>query len=85
MLDKAKHLVAKEKEWLLSQTGAPSLLCYHCNATTNVAGLIPDCDDDVMDEVRGRFKPSQTKSLTIRLSSKNGALVLGFSFASLSS
>ncbi|KAF8346001.1 hypothetical protein F5887DRAFT_145941 [Amanita rubescens] len=33
MLDKAKHLVAKEKEWLLSQTG-----------------LIPDCDDDVMDE-----------------------------------
>jgi len=85
MLDKAKHLVAKEKEWLLSQTGPSSFLCYHCNPTTYIAGLIPDCDDDVMDEVRECFKLSQTKFLTIRLSSKNGALVLGFSFASLPS
>ena len=35
MLGTAKHLLAVEKGWLLSQIG-----------------LIEDCDDDVMDEVR---------------------------------
>ena len=35
MVEYAKHMLAVEKAWLLSQIG-----------------LIPDCDDDVMDEVR---------------------------------
>lgn len=35
IVDMARHLLANEKGWLLSQIG-----------------LIPDCDDDVMDEVR---------------------------------
>lgn len=39
-LEHARHLLAVEKAWLLSQIG-----------------LIPDCDDDVMDEVCAPLAP----------------------------
>ena len=56
MIGMARHLLEVEKGWLLSQIGGyrHSLLDY-MYLKTDFAGLIPDCDDDVMDEVSSAF------------------------------
>jgi hypothetical protein len=55
MTSMANHLLHMEKAWLLSQIGAYMYTCSNWHALliqqSSVSGLIPDCDDDVMDEV----------------------------------
>ena len=48
-------------------------------------GLIPDCDDDVMDEVRlsSLLAGNNLVRFIINEYSKNGALVLGYFWGSL--
>jgi hypothetical protein len=75
MVEMARHMLAVEKGWLLSQIG-----------------LIEDCDDDVMDEVRPPFPRARAhtiRSLAVivrpRTRSKNGARARGCCCRSLSS
>ena len=51
MIAKVKQLLAVEKGWLLSQIGILFYFLDVCDIDID-KGLIPDCDDDVMDEVR---------------------------------
>ena len=46
----AKHMLQVEQGWLLSQIGK-AYLAFVMPVLTECKGLIPDCDDDVMDEV----------------------------------
>jgi hypothetical protein len=48
----AKHMLAVEKGWILSRIGKPCSSVLKIFPLTVPEGLIPDCDDDVMDEVR---------------------------------
>lgn len=54
MIHTARRILNIEKEWLLSQIGLwPFLHVTSLGGINNDnEGLIPDCDDDVMDEVR---------------------------------
>lgn len=54
MIHAARRILNIEKEWLLSQIGLwPFLHVTSLGGINNDnEGLIPDCDDDVMDEVR---------------------------------
>jgi len=72
MIGMAKHLLEIEKAWLLSQIGQLTQFPYavfffhfplNClvYASFEFAGLIPDCDDDVMDEVCVVFTFSRDK------------------------
>ena len=53
MTSMANHLLQVEKAWLLSQIGAyiPAVIDMLYSFRQSSVGLIPDCDDDVMDEV----------------------------------
>ena len=49
----AEHLLSVEKAWLLSQIGTLVIFTFRFRlAHFGGLGLIVDCDDDVMDEVR---------------------------------
>jgi len=52
MMGMARHILEVEKGWLLSQIGV-YLYSFsdYMYLKASFAGLIPDCDDDVMDEV----------------------------------
>ena len=50
MIVMAKHMLQVEQGWLLSQIGTP-YLAFVVLVLIECKGLIPDCDDDVMDEV----------------------------------
>lgn len=50
MIVMAKHMLQVEQGWLLSQIGKP-YLAFVVLVLIECKGLIPDCDDDVMDEV----------------------------------
>ena len=50
MIAMAKHMLQVEQGWLLSQIGEP-YLAFVMPVLIECKGLIPDCDDDVMDEV----------------------------------
>ena len=53
MVSMADQLLQVEKAWLLSQIGTYIHTCRYRYALLihPISGLIPDCDDDVMDEV----------------------------------
>lgn len=84
MISMANHLVQVEKAWLLSQIGTYVWYCRYRHALLirrSVLGLIPDCDDDVMDEVCFHEFPVEYRNLPFN--SKNGVLALGYFYRSL--
>ena len=90
MTSMANRLLQEEKAWLLSQIGAyiPVVinLLFLLIQQLSVLGLIPDCDDDVMDEVcfmNFRSEDTTILSQPLPFNSKNGVLALGCFYGSL--
>ena len=90
MTSMANRLLQEEKAWLLSQIGAyiPFVinLLFLLIQQLSVLGLIPDCDDDVMDEVcfmNFRSEDTTILSQPLPFNSKNGALAPGYFYGSL--